>query len=435
MRGASKRQSCKTIQPNLFLLLPGNFKFIQNQLNLMNKALLNGFLLLLTTLFLANVSVSTIQAQPSCEISIDKPLPVCPNSKFQLSVTAGEGYKYVWRKDGDSIASTPSILIKLTEEAEFVVRITDTINFEECESDPFVVGVYPIINIEFEQLQLTCTQTFLDLPEADDKAKTAVVKAMASGDFEADEYHYIWEVAPKQISPNDSSTALGLKAHLFYNIQIRDDYGCTLDTSFWTEAYDNPEAEIFADPDTAYIQKPYITFTYDNLSADSIDIINHFWEVEIGDPSYPDSVLEFLEPNPTVTYFTVGSWPVYLTVYNPQGCDTLFSREVDILPVDIFIPNVFTPNGDDMNQKFKIAMEEGEGNYNTDLLLSEYYNSSKLVVFNRWGIVVFESDDYQNDWEGGDLPDGVYYYVLKCYGQRSNDVYKGAVSIVGSGRQ
>jgi len=194
----------------------------------MNKAFLNGFLLFLTTFLLAYGGIATIQAQPSCEISIDKPLPVCPNSKFQLSVTPGEGYIYVWRMDGDSIAATSSILVRITEESEFVVRITDTINFEECESDPFVVSVYPMINIEFEQLQLTCTQTFLDLPEADDKTKTAAVKATASGDFEPDEYHYIWEVAPKQISPNDSSTALGLKAHLFYNIQIRDNYGFSI---------------------------------------------------------------------------------------------------------------------------------------------------------------------------------------------------------------
>lgn len=400
----------------------------------MNKAILSGFFLLFITLFLVSGGISTIQAQPSCEISIDKPLPVCPNSKFQLSVTEGEGYKYVWRKNGDSIAASSSILIRLTEEAEFVIRITDTINFEECESDPFVVSVYPIINIEFEQLQLTCTQTFLDLPEADDKTKTAVVKATASGDFEPDEYHYFWEVAPKQISPNDSSTALGLKAHLFYNIQIRDDYGCTLDTSFWTEAFDNPEAEILADPDTAYIQKPYITFAYDNLSADSIDIINHFWEIEIGDPFYADSVIESDLPDPTVTFADVGVWPVFLTVYNPEGCDTLYSRTIDILPVELFIPNVFTPNGDDMNQDFEIAILEGADNKNTEIFLNEYYNSSKLVIFNRWGIVVYESDDYQNDWEGGDLPDGVYYYVLKCYGQKSNDVYKGAVSIVGSGR-
>jgi len=56
------------------------------------------------------------------------------------------------------------------------------------------------------------------------------------------------------------------------------------------------------------------------------------------------------------------------------------------------------------------------------------------VIFNRWGRIVYKSSDYQNDWDGGDLPDGVYFYVLKCYGARSNDVFKGSVSIYGSGR-
>jgi gliding motility-associated-like protein len=42
----------------------------------------------------------------------------------------------------------------------------------------------------------------------------------------------------------------------------------------------------------------------------------------------------------------------------------------------------------------------------------QYYPSNHLYVYNRWGNLVGEWENYQNNWDGGDLPEGVYYYVL-----------------------
>ena len=64
---------------------------------------------------------------------------------------------------------------------------------------------------------------------------------------------------------------------------------------------------------------------------------------------------------------------------------------------DINIPNIFTPNGDGVNDIFFIR------NLPTD---------AALIITNRWGKEVFRSGSYQNDWGGGDTADGVYYYKL-----------------------
>jgi gliding motility-associated-like protein len=61
--------------------------------------------------------------------------------------------------------------------------------------------------------------------------------------------------------------------------------------------------------------------------------------------------------------------------------------------------NIFTPNGDGHNDVL----------YFTNLHL---YKESELHVFNRWGNKVFESKNYNNDWDGGGLPAGTYYYIL-----------------------
>lgn len=66
---------------------------------------------------------------------------------------------------------------------------------------------------------------------------------------------------------------------------------------------------------------------------------------------------------------------------------------------EVIAPNVFTPNGDGKNEKYIIKN-------------LEYYQGSKLIVFNRLGTVVYENTNYQNDWEGDNVVDGTYYYIL-----------------------
>lgn len=92
---------------------------------------------------------------------------------------------------------------------------------------------------------------------------------------------------------------------------------------------------------------------------------------------------------------TSGNWYVTIT----DECGTATSNEVAFESVDhIFIPNIITPNGDELNDFFVI-----------DARLLE----SGLRVFNRWGTEVYSSLNYNNKWDGGDLPSGVYYYQLR----------------------
>lgn len=80
----------------------------------------------------------------------------------------------------------------------------------------------------------------------------------------------------------------------------------------------------------------------------------------------------------------------------------------------IMIPNVITPNGDDQNQYFKIVEE----------IPSQWH----LRIFNRYGKLIFESEDYQQDWDGGNVPDGAYFFHLK----NKDDLkqYKGVINVI-----
>ena len=79
--------------------------------------------------------------------------------------------------------------------------------------------------------------------------------------------------------------------------------------------------------------------------------------------------------------------------------DTLYGPEPEEDPMAVIIPNVFTPNGDGVNDLFKIKN-----------LMD--WKSRELFIYNRWGEIVYYNVDYKNDWNGLRLADGVYSGVL-----------------------
>jgi len=102
------------------------------------------------------------------------------------------------------------------------------------------------------------------------------------------------------------------------------------------------------------------------------------------------------------------------------GCDTTHaSANVSVIDCSINIPNVITPeNKDGYNDYFKI----------TNL---EYYPNSHLWIYNRWGKKVYESENYQNDFDGADLAPGTYYYVLYLNHPKKGMIdYHGTITII-----
>ena len=83
------------------------------------------------------------------------------------------------------------------------------------------------------------------------------------------------------------------------------------------------------------------------------------------------------------------------------------------------IPQIITPNGDVANEFWNID----------DV---DYFTKSTLIIFNRWGTVVYQEAPYLNQWKGqnengDDLPDGTYYYSLDLGNDKPP--YKGYIVI------
>ena len=82
---------------------------------------------------------------------------------------------------------------------------------------------------------------------------------------------------------------------------------------------------------------------------------------------------------------------------NPDNCSTATVTITVVNPLKI--PNVFTPNGDGNNDRFEIIGIEG-------------FDRISVVVVNRWGNEVYRNENYDNNWDGGGLNEGTYYYLI-----------------------
>jgi gliding motility-associated-like protein len=154
------------------------------------------------------------------------------------------------------------------------------------------------------------------------------------------------------------------------------------------------------------------TYNFSDLSTGTITS----WAWDFGDGS-SSSV-----PNPSHTFSGNGVQTVCLTVSN-NGCADSVCRTVTIDATDfINIPNVFTPDGDGVNDLFYI---DNAG-------LKEY----RIDIYNRWGVKVFQSETAGEKWDGRStsgelLSDGTYYYILKAVSVTTKDYStKGYIQLI-----
>ncbi len=144
------------------------------------------------------------------------------------------------------------------------------------------------------------------------------------------------------------------------------------------------------------VNKPYVSFVF---TPDSIDILNpevrfktksdgkyYKWHFGDGKPtSITKDAIHFF-PTDEGKYYTVT-----LTASNTkEGCSNVYTQViVSKEPLIYYIPNTFTPNGDEFNNTFKPIFSSGLDPYNYT-----------LFIYNRWGELIFESHNAQIGWDG-----------------------------------
>jgi len=191
------------------------------------------------------------------------------------------------------------------------------------------------------------------------------------------------------------------------SLEITSPIGCMIDTIFpdWIEILPGPTAAFEYTPESVSTVNPTVDFT--NLSEEE-----RAWQWSFGNEGLS------LEENPVYTFQDTGIYEVELVVFHEENqcTDTAYAL-IDVVPIlTYFLPNAFTPNGDFTNDLY-----QGKGN----LFGITDFN---LTIWNRWGELLFETNDPREGWNGryqntgDDLPVGVYVAKAQFVDARNKPV-------------
>ncbi|MDZ4821963.1 MAG: gliding motility-associated C-terminal domain-containing protein [Flavobacteriales bacterium] len=174
--------------------------------------------------------------------------------------------------------------------------------------------------------------------------------------------------------------------------------GCEFDTLVLIPSYSPITANFSINPNEDCV---------DWMDAENITFIDLSQNAQGGTWTFGNgNTEEYLEGvNPQQTYESAGEFFVSLMVVNEGNCPDSAMGTVCILPpTPIFIPDIFSPNGD--------------GNNDVLYVRSQGILAMQFIVYNRWGEKVFSSDKVDHGWDGNQqgkpAPTDVYMYYFKA---------------------
>jgi gliding motility-associated-like protein len=158
---------------------------------------------------------------------------------------------------------------------------------------------------------------------------------------------------------------------------VTNAYACadSLTIPAYIHVFEVPDAAFVLNPKQVSIFDPLVKFNDRSLGFPVA------WHWDFGDGTFGNLA------NLTHNYADTGTFQVSLIVENTYGCtDTAYNQVVVYPDNTLFVPNAFTPNGDGDNDIFRA--------YGVNV------NGFEMKIFNRWGEMIFASEDIEIGWDG-----------------------------------
>jgi gliding motility-associated-like protein len=294
---------------------------------------------------------------------------VCPGTSMWIGATASGAipdYTFTWGDGtvGDSIY----VELPLTGPEIFIVTVTD-----DCTSAPVTdtvfVALHPILEIT------ALADTFTICPN--DPAYLDVITIDGAAPFV-----YSWTTG----ASTPSTTVNPGTTELYYITVIDDCDQSRTDSVLVTVNVGQPQSLFVSDQTICVTDTAFIVADYSGGFGGQ-----QFSWTGVGVLTQSGHNASMLHQNAVQSY----------NVLAIDACGGAISTSFDVYTEDcqLVIPNVISPNGDSFNETFFIINMDKHPN-------------SRLEVYNRWGKMVYENDNYQNQWNGDDYSGGTYYYIL-----------------------
>ena len=338
---------------------------------------------------------------------------ICPGYPTDIwancSGGIGQPYTFTWSTtDTQTGPDNHQISVNPPQTTTYTVTITDG-----CETTPIVLStevfVAPLPVPQYEVLD----------PE---QCEPAVFTIVNTTDPALSEFVYWWVEPDMQYLNVDTIVTDTMMAGL-YDMQmiVTTDLGC-VDSLTFDDALNvkgKPKADFKHAPNPVLMFNTNVLFTNYSVGANTFE-----WWFEDGAPATSQL------PNNVQVQFPdgqTGAYDIMLVATSELGCTDTALYELIVFPeILIYAPNTFTPDGDEFNQGWRVYME------GVDL------QDFELVIYNRWGEIIWESHDISVEWDGTygqngrQVQDGTYTWLIRASDALNDNKYEynGHVNVI-----
>ena len=350
-----------------------------------------------------------VSVRPTLTGVISPDITICPGYPTDLTATVNGGigapYTFTW-SSGEVESGTSSTIT-----ANPPVTTTYSVTVEDaCETTPLtlssIVTAAPLpVPLMSVVLNDQCEPAQYTLVNQTDPG-------MVSGVY--------WEVSNGDIFVNADTVTTSMLSTGLYDVFmiVTSPDGC-IDSMFFNNVINVNPLPV---ADFTYSPNPVLMFnTQVNFVNYSVNGVSYEWFFEGGNPGYSE------QESITVMYpdGVTGEYDVMLITTSEFGCMDTTEQTVIVLPeIILYAPNAFTPDNDEFNQDWGIYVE-GIDRYDFELL-----------IYNRWGEIIWESNDPDAKWDGtygGNIvQDGVYNWTIRTKNLINDDKleFKGFITVI-----
>jgi large repetitive protein len=323
------------------------------------------------------IATSTVTVTPLPIITVPN-IIICEGATGTLTATANvAGGTYTWSQGG----TTASIMEGPQNTTSY--NVSYTVNGCTSNTVSPTITVNPLPNVSFT---------------ADTTSGCVPVVVNLSADTTGQQASYTW-------SSNGGGGSVGANAQM--NFGVGGCYDVTLTATLNGCSYsvtqpdmvcvqDYPQASFEANPPS--FTESTQTLNFNNTSIGATGYVWNFGDGNVSNQEYPEHLFQGTNDGYTIT----------LIASTSMGCMDSTSITVSANLGEVYyIPNSFTPDGDKYNQIFKPVVSTG--------ISSDGY---EMLIFNRWGEIMFESKNMNIGWDGSygmeglDCPSGTYTYKI-----------------------
>ena len=322
-------------------------------------------------------------------VTVTQNSAICIGGTIQL--TAGGGTNYQWSPASslnDPSSSTP--VANPSSTTTYTVVVTNAGGCVDSASVTITVNALPVAVVS---------------------ADTTICEGTTTTLFAGGGVSYSWSPASSLNNSTSSNPVATPSANTTYTVVVTDVNGCTDDAQVNINLNTQPISSFEVDPNLISASCSGAEALMINTS---IDAINYYWIFADGTTS--------TDVNPQHLFTINGDNLITLIAYNNICSDTstLNYNAATISNIIDKLPNVFSPNGDGLNECFDLG---NQFNFN---------DCSDWRVFDRWGKEVFHSTASTRCWNGkkdnagADSPAGTYFLTMIISGEK----YSATITLV-----